>query len=84
MDDATIAVLIALKSIRQLCEDEDDDIQEMIESLTGKPGKLNKDDRLWLESMYGQSLVWSRVGTRVGNMINETLFESLDKLESEE
>ena len=83
MDDATIAVLIALKSIRQLCEDEDDDIQEMIESLTGKPGKLNKDDRLWLESMHGQSLVWSRVGTRVGNMINETLFESLDKMESE-
>ena len=84
MDDATIAVLIALKSIRQLCEDEDADIQDMIESLTGKPGKLNKDDRLWLESMYAQSMVWGRVGTRVGNMINETLFESLDKLESEE
>ena len=84
MDDATIAVLIALKSIRQLCEDEDADIQDMIGSLTEKSGKLNKDDRLWLESMYGQSMVWGRVGTRVGNMINETLFESLDKLESEE
>ena len=83
MDDATIAVLIALKSIRQLCEDEDADIQDMIESLTGKPGKLNKDDRLWLESMYGQSMVWGRVGTRVGNMINETLFESLDKMEAD-
>ena len=83
MDDKTIAVLLALKSIRQLCEDEDADLQEMIESLTGKPGKLNKDDRLWLESMYGQSMVWGRVGTRVGNMINETLFESLDKMESD-
>ena len=83
MDDATIAVLIALKSIRQLCEDEDADIQDMIESLTGKPGKLNKDDRLWLESMYGQSMVWGRVGTRVGNMINETLFNALDTLDDE-
>ena len=83
MDEKTIAVLLALKSIRQLCEDEDADLQEMIESLTEKPGKLNLADKQWLESMYGQSMVWGRVGTRVGNMINETLFDSLDKMEAD-
>ena len=83
MDEKTIAVLLALKSIRQWCEDEDDDVQEMIEPLSNKPGKLNKDDAKWLESLYGQSMIWARVGTRVGNMINETLFDSLDKMESD-
>jgi hypothetical protein len=83
MDDATIAVLAALKSIRQLCDDKDDEVQDMIESIQNQD-KITRDDKLWKESLFGQSLVWSEVGTRVGNMINETLFESLDKLESEE
>jgi len=83
MDDATIAVLIALKSIRQWCEDQDVEVHNMIESIQNQD-KITRDDKLWKESLFGQSLVWSEVGTRVGNMINETLFESLDKLESEE
>jgi len=83
MDDATIAVLTALKSIRQWCEDQDVEVHNMIESIQNQD-KITRDDKLWKESLFGQSLVWSEVGTRVGNMINETLFESLDKLESEE
>jgi hypothetical protein len=83
MDDATIAVLIALKSIRQWCEDQDVEVHNMIESIQNQD-KITRDDKLWKESLFGQSIVWAEVGTRVGNMINETLFESLDKLESEE
>ncbi len=83
MDDKTIAVLIALKSIRQWCEDQDADIHTMIESIQNQD-KITRDDKLWKASLLDQSIVWAEVGTRVGNMINESLFESLDKLESEE
>ena len=83
MDDKTIAVLTALKSILQLCEDRDAEVQDMIESIQNQ-NRITNDDKLWKESLFGQSIVWAEVGTRVGNMINETLFESLDKLESEE
>ena len=83
MDDKTIAVLTALKSIQQLCEDRDAEVQDMIESIQNQ-NRITNDDKLWKESLFGQSIVWAEVGTRVGNMINETLFESLDKLESEE
>ena len=55
----------------------------MIESIQNQD-KITRDDKLWKESLLDQSIVWAEVGTRVGNMINETLFESLDKLESEE
>ena len=81
MDDKTIAVLIALKIIREWCEDQDSDIQDMIEPLRNKGRKISKDDAEWLERLYGQSLVWSQVGTKVGNMINETLFDALDLVE---
>ena len=78
MDDKTIAVLVALKIIREWCDDQDSDIQDMIEPLREQGRKISKDDAEWLESLYGQSLVWSQVGTKVGNMINDTLFTALD------
>ena len=83
MDDKTIAVLVALKSIRQWCEDQDAEVHTMIESIQNQ-NRITNDDKLWKESLFGQSLVWVEVGMRVGNMINETLFESLDRLECEE
>ncbi len=82
MDPKTIAVLVALKTIRQWCEDQDAEVHTMIESIQNQD-KINRDDKLWKESLFGQSIVWAEVGTRVGNMINETLFESLDKMESD-
>ena len=78
MDDKTLAVLVALKTLSEWCEDQDSDIQDMIEPLRSKGRKISKDDAEWLESLYGQSMVWGTVGTRVGNMINETLFGALD------
>ncbi len=76
MDDKTIAVLDTLKSLRQLCEDKDAEVQNMIESIQNQD-KISREDELWKESLFGQSIVWDEVGTRVGNMILETVFEAL-------
>ena len=35
-------------------------------------------DNAFIERLYSQQQVWAKVGTKVGNMINDTLFTALD------
>jgi hypothetical protein len=76
MDDKTLAVLIALKTIRQYCEDQDTEVMDLIDELSDTNDKA---DNAFAERLYSQHTVWGTVGTKVGNMINNTLFEALDK-----
>jgi len=75
MDDKTIAVLTALKTIRLYCEEQDTDVMELIDELSDANDKA---DNAFIERLYSQQQVWAKVGTKVGNMINDTLFTALD------
>ena len=75
MDDKTIAVLTALKTIRQYCEEQDTETLNLIDELSDAN---DKSDNAFIERLYSQQQVWAKVGTKVGNMINDTLFTALD------
>ena len=75
MDDKTIAVLTALKTIRQYCEVQDTEGLDLIDELSDANDKA---DNAFIERLYSQQYVWAKVGTKGGTMINDTLFTALD------
>ena len=75
MDDKTIAVLIALKTLRQYCEDQDTEVMDLIDELSDAN---DKSDNAFIDRLYAHHHIWAKVGTKVGNMINDTLFTALD------
>ena len=75
MDDKTIAVLTALKTIRLYCEEQDTEVLDLIDELSDANDKA---DNHFIERLYAHHHIWGKVGTKVGNMINDTLFTALD------
>jgi len=75
MDDKTLAVLTALKTIRLYCEEQDTEVMKLIDELSDANDKA---DNHFIERLYAHHHIWGKVGTKVGNMINETLFDALD------
>ena len=75
MDDKTIAVLTALKTIRQYCEEQDTETLNLIDELSDAN---DKSDNAFIDRLYAHHHIWGKVGTKVGNMINDTLFTALD------
>ena len=78
MDDKTLSVLIALKTLRQYCEDQDTEVLNLIDELSDAN---DKSDNAFIDRLYAHHHIWGKVGTKVGNMINETLFDALDLVE---
>jgi len=76
MDDKTLSVLIALKTLRQYCEEQDTEVMNLIDELSDANDKA---DNHFIERLYAHHHIWAKVGTKVGNMINDTLFESIDE-----
>ena len=75
MNDKTLAVLTALKTIRLYCEEQDTEVMNLIDELSDANDKA---DNHFIERLYAHHHIWAKVGTKVGNMINDTLFDALD------
>ena len=75
MNDKTLAVLTALKTIRLYCEEQDTEVMNLIDELSDANDRA---DNHFIERLYAHHHIWGKVGTKVGNMINDTLFDALD------
>ena len=80
MDDTTVAVLTALKTVLLFCEDQDAEVDQIRDDILDQD-TMTKDDKMMLESLSGQGMAWMTVTNKVGNMINDTLFDALEDRE---
>jgi hypothetical protein len=80
MDDTTVAVLTALKTVLLFCEDQDAEVDQIRDNILDQD-TMTKDDKMMLESLSGQGMAWMTVTNKVGNMINDTLFDALEDRE---
>ena len=80
MDDTTVAVLTALKTVLLFCEDQDSEVDQIRDNILDQD-TMTKDDKMMLESLSGQGMALMTVTNKVGNMINDTLFDALEDRE---